>query len=78
MGRVDRLCDAQGPYQIMIRSIIKLVFANFDGFVALTSAQMPKSQDLVIFVLVTDNTQNRLLHPLGMCTGNKDYSGRIH
>ena len=33
-------------------------------------AQMPRSPDLAIFLLTTDDRQNRLLYPLRMHVGN--------
>ena len=46
-------------------------FDNIDRYVVyLQVDQMPRSQDLAIFVLTTDNNrQNRLLYPLRMHAG---------
>ena len=51
-------------------SFLAILTDTYTLYMYLRVAQMPRSPDLAIFVLTTDNDrQNRLHYPLRMCAG---------
>ena len=46
-----------------------IIFADSDTSIGLWVSQMPRSSKVAIFVLTTDDRQNRLLDPLRMSVG---------
>ena len=80
VGRIDNHGQQNALFVTLVgrtKGILKPVFTDFDGFICLQVAQMPRSRDVAIFmVMITDDRQTKpialpLAHARGITTLSK-------